>query len=334
MSIGAAIVGTSRAARELAPILLQNPSFRLRAVWSQSQAGAEEFNLEVAGCSLEAFFGEPGLEALLSRPEIEAFVVEQLPEVRQVLASGRHVLSAGPVAPDREQAELLLKDNGISGVWFVADHLRYEPVFQPSSPSIAELGPLVAAEIYAVFCIDAPSGCSDESMWIQGGVQQIAMLRQLLGQVVEVNCVRTSNQSSAVANSPESFFQDALSGTLRFDSGAAAVVNWHSCRSPQDERLRVTLWGGGSLTVQMEPGRFTRQNRTKRESVPAAGAELQVEAWAAAILELRGSSGSGSRPPRREALPITAIVDLMVVSAMLQSRGIAVQIREKPRPRR
>merc|ERR1711874_277394 len=78
--IHVALVGTGHYARaSFAPAMLQNPGFYLRALWSRTQAAAERFNLEVAGCSLEVFYGEEGFVRLLAQKDIEGFALA-LPE--------------------------------------------------------------------------------------------------------------------------------------------------------------------------------------------------------------------------------------------------------------
>ena len=73
---------------------------------------------------------------------------------------------------------------------------------------------------------------------------------------------------------------------------------------------------------------------------PALGTVRQLEAWGAAICAFnergQGSSSSCGGPrapsfaeePPAESSALNAIVDLMVVGAMVQSRGTTVQIRE------
>mmetsp|Transcript_59030 Transcript_59030/g.172819 ORF Transcript_59030/g.172819 Transcript_59030/m.172819 type:complete len:412 (-) Transcript_59030:222-1457(-) len=377
--IGAALVGTGQRAREgYAPAVLQNPGFHLRALWSRTQASAERFNLEVAGCSLEVFWGDEGLQRLLARPDIEGYAVALPPSVQpsyvaRILAHRRHVLSEKPVAPDRESAQETLRrledSTELGTVWFVSDPLRYELVFQPSHLKLHELGTLLAAEAYAVLVLDRRRDTrlrSDESLFIEGGVPHVAVLRQVLGQITEVNCVRASSNSVAERasqegdNGSDSFWNDALSGTLRFEGGVVAAVNWQTSDSQQDERFRLTLWGTkGTATVELDMSaqavsaglrRFTL--RRSLMGGGSAGLELphvfasnaldrQLEAWGQAIRAAsgRGSSGSAEGPrPAGEAAAksseqaaLGAIVDLMVVGAMLHSRGYTVQIRERQR---
>lgn len=350
-------------------------SFHLRALWSRTQASAERFNLEVAGCSLEVFWGEAGLQRLLARPDIEGYAVALPPAVQpeyvaRILSHQRHVLSEKPVAPDREAAQETLRrleDSSHKGVvWFVSDPLRYELVFQPPHLKLHELGTVLAAEAYAVLVLDRRAGeprRSDESLYIEGGVPHVAVLRQVLGQITEVNCIRVcSNSVAERADEGDSFWSDALSGTLRFEGGVVAAINWQTSDSRQDERFRMTLWGTkGTATVELDMSaqavsaglrRYTLRHSLTSGGTAAAGLALphvfpatalerQLEAWGQAIRAASGrgtcSSAGGPRPSGDDPAglgdrsPLGAIVDLMVVGAMLQSRGSTVQIREKQR---
>jgi len=376
-----ALVGAGRRAREgLAPAILQSPGLHLRALWSRSRESAERLNIEVAGCSLEVFHGEEGLAQLLARPDIEACATALPPAVQpryvaRVLAARKHVLSEKPIAPDRKGATEIMKkleeSNEDRLIWFVSDSVKYEPAFHPSQLRLHELGGIVAAELYAVLVAerraddacgsavgsDAEAVDAEEPLFVEGGVQHIAVLRRLLGQVTQVNCIRASTSSprdgatgSSCDDGGGSFWKGSLSGTLRFDSGTLCTVNWHTSDRPQDERFRVTLWGArGSASVELDTGaqavaaglRIFALRRAGSgggqqlpHAIPASGMELQLEAWCSAIRSMEGLSqgedSEGSSVSTDES-PLTAIVDLMVVSAMLQSRGSNVHIRAKSR---
>lgn len=356
-----ALVGAGRGARELyAPAILQNPpSFHLRVIWSRSRASAEAFNLEVAGNSLEVFFGEDGLTELLARSDIEGYVVVlpsyiQLAFVTRLLQAGKRVLSEGPVAANRAGAQqalqLIEQPEAGAGVWMSAGCLRHEHVFLPSTLMLNELGPIAAAEVHAAIVVANRFNAegvlrSDEELWVEGGVQHIAVLRQLLGPVGEVNCSRASDSDQ---QSPEdegrernAFASDSLSGTLKFESGAICALSWHTSENPSDERFRLALWGSrGGVEVELDTSpqavaaglqRFTLRRSigaasrrggaaTLPASVASVGAELQLEAWA---------NGARQEPATPDRSALHAVVDLIVVGAMLQSGGSIVQIREK-----
>lgn len=357
-----ALVGAGRGARELyAPAVLQRPSsFHLRAVWSRSRASADAFNLEVAGNSLEPFFGEEGLTELLARSDVEGYVVAlppsvQLAFVARLLQAGKRVLSEGPVAADRaasQQAlQLIEQPDAAGGSWTASGCLRHEPALHPSTLLIDELGPLAAAQLHAAVVVgtrfDAEGAPrSDEELWIEGGVQHIAVLRQLLGPVAEVNCSRASDSdqpSEDEGRERAAFASDSMSGTLKFESGAVCALSWQTSENRCDERFRLALWGShGSVEVELDTSpqaaaaglrRFTLRRAvgaarsragasTLPASVASAGAERQLEAWA------RGARAVGE-PGSADRSALHGVVDLIVVGAMLQSAGSIVQIREK-----
>jgi len=346
--IRVALIGTGRGAREnYAPLILQNSNFHLRALWSRTKASAESFNLEVAGLSLEVFWGDEGFAQLLNRPDIEGFAVVlpaavQSSYVEQIRHQRRHVLSEKPVTADWGSAKEKLKQiesDSEGPIWHISSRLRHEPVFQAEHLRLHELGQVVAAECFAVLVVDSSAPSPDESLWIQGGVQHIAMLRHILGSITEVNCTRISEHSSRPGHG-EDFWADALSGTLRFENGAVCVVNWQTSDSCHDERLRLTLrCARGSLTIELDTGGtgLRRYNmRRSGNSVSAllhsftpCGAERQLEAWGAGIRAFRQGVDSCKADS-----PLHAMVDLFVVGAMLQSAGTPTLIRTKKQQRK
>jgi len=394
-----AIVGAGDGAREnFATAILQNEKFHLRALWSRTKVAADRFNLEVAGRSLEVFYGEDGFAQLLERPDIEGYAVALPPEVQadyvaRILHKRRHVISQAPVAPDRKSAQQTLTrvESAVDGpIWFISDHLRYESVLHPDNLKIDEFTPIVATELYAVLVVPRSAGPprTDESLFIEGGVQHIAVLRQLLGQITLVNCTRVSHQikllrdglqeaspdgvekgsSSGPPDAPDGnvFYKDALSGTLRFECGTVCAVNWQTSSKPQDARFRLTLYGvRGTATVELDMcsqasisglrPRYTllrgsdsqqslsagkQQRQLPKRQLPVSftscGVERQLDAWGRAIRSFSLKSERSFQEPeeedpaaQRDQSPLHAIIDLIVVGAMLQSRGTTVQIRPR-----
>lgn len=378
-----ALVGTGKSAWEnFAPTILQNPKFQLRALWSRTEASAEKFNVEVAGRSLEAFHGEEGFAQLLERTDMEGFVVAlptsvQASYVFRILRAGRHVLSQKPIASDSFAAAEMMREkdpSGERGVWFISDPLRYEPVLNPSCLRLEELSPILAGEVYGVLVVEPTRSAmerSDESLFVESGVDHISVLRQLLGEVVEVSCLRTSTcnalrareggESQPIEEPSGRFWKDAMSGTIRFDSGTICAVNWQTSGCMADARFRLTLWGSkGSVTVEQEAGTQASASGVRRyvlkrkgfehshanvacfepTSVASSGAELQFEAWGRAI---RAAARNGIRTESepddgledavtirdlRGMSRVNTMVNVIIVGAMLQSRGNRVVIRE------
>lgn len=373
-----ALIGAGRGARfRFAPTIFQNPAFHLRAVWSRTQASAKRFNVDVAGRSLEVFHSEEGLQRLLERSDIEGFVVS-LPAsvqpvfIERILKHRGHVLSEAPTSLGQTQAHEMLRhlEESLESrcVWFVSNPLRYEPVFRPSCLRLESIGPIFAAEIYAVLVVDPSRALdgparSEESLFIESGAQYIAVLQQLLGNITEVNCVLVSNAPGqgcaplpAVGEPlpvPKAtlFWEDALSGALRFESGTMCAVNWQTSGNDEDRRFCLTLRGSrGLITVEQEAGsqaaasgivRYSITRSLPSSGVPSsgrqpssvaavsAGSERQLEAWGRAIrsssekvgLDLRDEDIASAR-----SSPQHTIADICVMSAMLRSRGTRVQI--------
>merc|ERR1712110_631204 len=112
----------------------------------------------MGGSSLEVFYGKDGFAQLLARTDIEACAVALPAEVQpgfivEILTHKRHVFSQKPIATSSASAiEIQKQVKAIPNevVWFVADPLRYEPIFHPTHLKLSEIGSVVTAELCAV----------------------------------------------------------------------------------------------------------------------------------------------------------------------------------------
>lgn len=143
------------------------------------------------------------------------------------------------------------------------------------------------------------------------------------------------------------FWGDALSGTVSFESGALCVVSWQTSASSRDERFRLMLQGVcGSATVELDMGtqsaavglrcytlRRTLHEATRRHkySFPSSGFERQLAAWGAAVRALQASVPWQPEDPaqKHDRSTLNSIVDIMVASGAVQSKGDIVQIKER-----
>lgn len=244
--------------------------------------------------------------------------------------------------------------------WSVASPMRYEPAFQPSSLKLETIGHVFAGELYGILVVDPSRDLegpprSADSLFLESGVQQIAVVQQILGNVTEVNCIRASTAASQQNTDDQqastvSFWKDSLSGVLRFEGGCACAVNWLTSANEEDKHFRLSVFGPrGSVTIEQDAGGqapgFVRYSVTRCPSaagpggaslqstaaVASAGLERQLDAWGRLIGA--ASSGYGGRCPDVSGeepaphAPVHAVIDLIVLSAMLQSRGTTVQIK-------
>jgi len=349
------LVGVGQVAREIwTPAILKHSKFHLQAVWSRTEESAVRFKAKLAGGSVVSYHGEAGLEEMLAQQEIEAFVVVlppavQFSYVQRILAARRHVLSeqpAGLSAPDvLSFVEATTSD---SPIWFVSDHLGSESVFQRSNLNLLELGVVLAAEVSSVFVtgrLQSVADTGDQHPFILAGVRQVSMLRQILGRIIEVNCIYSSSNSAGESLVQSAIGDHVLCGTIRFSCGVVCVVNWQISDAQQDERFSFRVWGtSGSLSVELEAGAqgtgLGRKRYALRKSTTSGSSSSglpHLYAQVAPTTQLSRWVTAICRPDPQPSLslmatgsaPLSAVVDLMVVNAMLQSKGSPIQIREK-----
>jgi predicted dehydrogenase len=203
-----ALIGAGVFARDAhLPSLLRRPDhFEIAAVYSRStesaQALAQAIPYPVAQYT--------DLDALLARPDIEAvdivLPIAAMPAiVAQALAAGKHVLSEKPIAPTVAAGRALLAQSahrsqpqGLLPVWMVGENWRYEEAFRRAAQLVHEgtIGSVVTCS-WAVHSPMTPSSKYYHTAWrrdssipggllLDGGVHHAAILRLILGEIVEV----------------------------------------------------------------------------------------------------------------------------------------------------
>ena len=120
------------------PAIQISPKFRLKAVYSPTQATAETL---ANSAGVDAYFDIPdsprSLNALFARQDVQAVTIalpiSKQPEIIiRALQAGKHVLSEKPIAMDVATAERLMDDHeNLSGtaLWSVGENFRFmEPM--------------------------------------------------------------------------------------------------------------------------------------------------------------------------------------------------------------
>jgi predicted dehydrogenase len=315
-----AVIGTGIFARDVIIPTLQalGDTFEIVALCSRRRESAE---------ALAADLDAPvdittDLDALLARDDIDAVNVvvpiHTLPSVvEQALASGKHVISEKPVAPDVATGRRLLAlyPQRADQVWMVAENWRYDHVMSGAAEIIkrGDIGRPLMLD-WALHFDFSPRNKYFSTVWrrenrfpggllMDGGVHYAAALRMLVGEVASVSAVATQN-------SPDLPPVDTLSATLVFENGAlgsfgvtyAAGVPWPWALTVNGDEgaLRIS---GGVISVA------TGSDTCALELPEQQGVREEFAAFAAAV-----HSGAPHRNP-----PDQAVQDVAVVEAMLRA---------------
>lgn len=315
-----ALAGAGIFARDahIPALLSLQDRFEIVAIYSRTRATAEAL---VASMPIKPAITSD-LDELMRRNDIDALDI-LLPidllasAVDLALASGKHVVSEKPMAADVASGERLLSiyANHPTQVWMVAENWRYENAFCAAAELVqnGDLGPVFSAH-WALANSLVPSNKYYQTAWrrsgsfpggflMDGGVHHVAVLRQILGEIVGVNAVVKQMR----ADLPPA---DTLSAALEFASGTigtytvtyAAGAPWTSALHLVGERgtaridrnlLEVTADG------QPKPVSFA-ENKSVTDELAAFADAIQ-----------HGT-------PHRNS-PTEALNDVAVIEAMLRS---------------
>lgn len=172
-------------------------------------------------------------EALLTRDDIDAvslvLPIDLMPAMTEkALASGKHVISEKPVAPDVASGRQLLAQYTGERVWMVAENQRYHDTFIKAAQLIkaGAIGrPLLGNwTVHIAFTPGNPyygtawrkDGSFPGGVFLDGGVHNMASLRMLFGEARRVNALAAADRDDLPGVS-------TISNTIEFDSGA--IVN-------------------------------------------------------------------------------------------------------------
>jgi predicted dehydrogenase len=136
------------------------------------------------------------------------------------------------------------------------------------------------------------------------GVHHVAVLRWLLGEIAQVSAMKTQIR----ADLPPA---DALSATLRFDSGVVgAYLANYAVNAPWSPALHLT-GEAGSVWVHRQALEVTSGGATRSIPITAhQGVKKELAAFAAAIRR-----GQAHRSTPQQALQDVAVVEAMLHSA-------------------
>ncbi|CAN5421609.1 Gfo/Idh/MocA family oxidoreductase [soil metagenome] len=320
-----ALVGAGIFARDAhVPSLLRLPdNFEIVAVYSRTAATASA----LAAMLPNSPQIHTDLNALLADQTIEAVDV-MLPidvmasTVAQALASGKHVISEKPIAPDLATGRQLLNAYRQSStshaqqVWMVGENWRYEAAFlqaadfvrngaigRPITCHIAHYAPVLPTSKY-YHSAWRRSGNFPGGYILDGGIHQVASLRLIVGEVAAVSAILTQVN-------PDLQPADTISATLHFANGALGTyLASYAVGSPWPAYLHV-VGEKGSLRVLRGEIEFTSEGKTQMIKCEGFdGVQKELAAFATAIRE-----GSPHRNSAEEALRDLAVVEAMLHAA-------------------
>jgi predicted dehydrogenase len=311
-----AIIGAGLFARDahIPAILALGDSFKIVAIYSRTRANAAARAAEIP-YPVDITDDLPGL---LARTDLEAVDVVlpidiMSPVIEMALASGKHVISEKPIAPDVATGRKLIAGHTGRNLWMVAENWRYEEMFVKAGELIAqgEIGrPMMAS-----WSIHSPinakylatewrrSGSFPGGFLMDGGVHHAAAWRLALGEVERVSAFTALMHADFLP-------ADTICANLQFANGVIGTysviygskVFWTSGLTVSGENGYLSAWRD-AITVNANG-----ETRTiKASGVMTVNAEL--EAFAAAV-----RSGT---PHQGE--PVEALRDVAVIEAMLRS---------------
>jgi len=297
-------------------------TFEVVAIYSRTQASA---------AALAAHVPNPvnlytELDPLLARDDIEAVdillpIAVMPPVIEKALASGKHIISEKPIAPDVATARRLIEAQR-GQVWMVAENWRYEDAFQKAEPIVGEMGRLIMCH----FPIHSPmlpdnkyyasgwrfSGNFPGGMLMDGGVHHVAAMRMLLGEISEVSAFTAQVRDDLPP-------ADTLSVAMRFASGLIGTYTvTYTTAAPWPPALHI-VGEQGAVRVHRGELQVTRGGETTTVPVTAGkGVERELVAFASAIR---------SGMPHLNT-PEQGLQDVAAIEAMLRSAetGCAVRV--------
>ncbi|CAD7698257.1 unnamed protein product [Ostreobium quekettii] len=293
-----ALLGAGIYARDAyVPLLLRQvpDDLQLTHVWSRSQSSVNEL-LPIIKESLPnvtAHWGEDGLEAILSNPDVEAVIVvlavqAMLKVVEQALGHGKHVLQEKPVGCSfAEAAEAIARYRAMpKALWNYGENYRFEEVFLQARDICKNLGKIVKLDLVADMAMNEENkyfrsdwrrdaeGCPGGFM-MESSVHFIGALR-LVAQ--GCGCGEPVLASGLALNAvPDKLPPpDTVIGWLKFESGVPAGVSFTFAALQVKWALRV-IGVDGTLEILRGGGGGHRGCYTLRYKTPSMTDETEVQ---------------------------------------------------------
>ena len=325
------------------PSLLDLPDhFEIVAVYSRTADSAATMAEQASAATGRAVDVVTDFDALLRRDDVEAVdivlpILVQPKYVEQALASGKHVLSEKPIAPDGEIARSLLtkheaKDGKGEQVWMVGENYRYEAAYLKAEELIdgGAIGRVLMCD-WIIYASIRPGNKYYETGWrnagnlpggflLDGGVHQMAGLRLAMGEAQTV---------SAFADqfAPDLPPIDTLTASIRFESGALGTFQvTRAADAPGFGSLRI-IGTDGSMTVERDRVLLTTYPNGNRSDADGQTEEIAVEGLQGVRNELVALAEAIRHGTPHRNTPQAAAKDLRLIEAMLESAARGEQVR-------
>jgi predicted dehydrogenase len=291
--------------------------FTITAVYSRTAATAQSLADEI-GPDVKIY---TDLAALLLAPDIDAVDVVlpipvMPPVVAQALASGKHVISEKPLAPDVATCrQLLAAYQQARQVWMVAENWRYESAYVQAAELVKDgaIGRPITCQM-ALYLPMPPGSKYFNTPWrrtgefaggalVDGGVHHVSALRLVVGEIAAVTAM-TAHVSTTFASA------DTLSATLHFANGViGSYLVTYAAGAPWSGALHL-VGEAGAMRVQRGEIELTRGKETTVIACPKFdGVQNEFAAFAAAITTGQPHSNT----------PEAGLLDVAVIEAMLRS---------------
>ena len=330
-----------------APVLLRHVgTFATKAVWSRRGESAARLAAKL-GC--DAFSGEDDLAGLISRPDIDAFVValplDVQPElVIRLLGAGKHVLSEKPIAPTVAEASALVgeyrrivRERHPALVWSVAENFRYEPGIRKAASLVRrhEVGDVIMVNLTVKnpFPRDNPylnTAWRKEPSWYGGlfvdaFVHAAAGLRSIVPDDVRQVSAITSHNAEHLPS------PDTLVGQMLWDGGVTVSISASYACDTFKYEFEVTGSEGTILLRRstIRPGYDLIVTKGMGRSEIVEDEFLEFEGLDNEFLAFAMSCRRGLGCDRDENTPEEALKDLELVQALLESgrqRGVTITL--------
>lgn len=312
-----AVIGAGIFARDahIPALLALQDRFHIAAVYSRTREHAE------SAAALVPYSVDitTDLDPLLERDDLDAFDVvlpiQVLPRVVEAaLATGKHVISEKPVAPDVQTGLRLLQARG-DQVWMVGENWRYNESFLAARSALqrGDIGRPILCH-WALPIVMSPANKYYGTTWrrdgsfpggflLDGGVHYAAALRLLVGEVEEVAAFTAQMREDLPP-------ADTLAASLRFAGGALGAFGVTFAAQHDAETAISIIGDGGSLRVYRGTLEITRGGEIARHTYADQGVRDELAAFAAAIID-----GTPHRNSAEEALRDVAVIEALLKSA-------------------
>jgi predicted dehydrogenase len=271
------------------------------------------------------------LAALLGRSDIDAFdlavPIAAMPGLlEKALASGKHVFSEKPIAPDTDigRSLIALHRRNPGQVWMVGENWRLEPAFMRAAQLVADgaIGrPRVAQ--WTNFAALRPtdryyatawrrSAANEAGLILDGGVHHAAVLRMVLGEAASVS-------ATTALQRPDLPPYDTVAATIAFRSGAiGGYLVSYAYGAPWPSPLLV-VGDAGAIKVDTRGLELTQNGETVAETFASAhfAVEDEFRLFADAI-----RSGRLQHNPPEAALADVGLVEAIMLAARSGTRVV------------